>query len=219
MSIRRFISVISVAAAGAAAAAPADIKVGDSWTFEARNGYNKNLLTSYRVEVTGISDSGIATRVTDNNSGLVTDERFARNWNPISAEWPALQQYEFSPAYPEFPDRLETGVKWSGQTLARNISTGRELKMKTYGTVVGRERVRVPAGEFDAIKISSDTVLDDAEFWRHRTHVIDYQWYVPELGHTVKHETRSSFYENTGMHPVEHAGDWTVFELTAYKVN
>jgi hypothetical protein len=202
-----------------AAAAPVQIKVGDTWTFEARNGYNKNLLATYSSEVTGVSDSGIATRLTDNKAGTVTGEKFTRNWNPISAEWPTTQVNEFSPAYPEFPDRFEPGYKWQGNTVCRNLATGREMKMTTRGTVIGREHIRVPAGDFDAVKISRETVLDDAEFWRHRTHVVDYEWYVPELGRAVKRETHSSFFENTGMHPVEHAGDWTVYQLTAYKVN
>jgi hypothetical protein len=219
MIIRMFLSFVAIVAAGAVAAAPMEIKVGDSWTFEARNGYNKNLLATYRVEVTGVSDSGIATRVTDDKSGTVTGEQFARNWDPISAEWPALHAYEFSPEYPEYPDRLEPGVRWRGRTLARDTVTGRETKMETWGTVIGRERVRVPAGEFNAIKIGRDTMLDDAEFWRLGTRVVDYEWFVPELGRAVKRETRSSFLESTGMHPVEHAGDWTVFELTAYKMN
>jgi hypothetical protein len=221
MNIRLYFSLIAVAlaAAAAAAAAPAEIKVGDSWTFDARNGYNRNLLTTYRIDVIGVSGAGIAARVTNDKAGTVTSERFTRNWNPIFADWSATQLYEFSPAYAEFPDRLEPGVKWQGQTVARDVGTGRELKMTSRGTVVGNEHVRVPAGEFNAIKISRETVLDDAEFWRHRTHVIDYEWFVPELGRSVKRETSSSFFENTGMHPVEHSGDWTVYELTAYQMH
>jgi len=217
MNIRTCLAFLAMTVAGAAMAAPAPLKVGDSWTIEARNGYNKNLLATYRIEVTGISDSGIATRVTNNSSGTVTSERFTLNWNPISAQWPLAKSYEFSPAYAEFPERVEPGARWEGSTLARDPATGREMKMQMWGTATGKERIRVPAGEFDAIKIKLETVLDDREFWRHRTHVFDTVWYVPELGRIVKRETTSSFYENTGMHPVEHSGDWTVLELTANK--
>ncbi len=219
MNARTILFCTMLAAAGAAAAAPAEIKVGDTWTFEAHNGYNKKLLTTYTIEVTGVTESGIAVRVTNGNAGTPSEERFARNWNPISAQWPPGHPYEYSPAYPEFPDRLEPGVKWQGQTVARDPATGRQMKMQSSGQVIGSEHIQVPAGEFDAIKISRETVLDDAEFWRHRTHVIDYEWYVPALGRTVKRETQSSFYESTGMHPVQHAGDWTISELTAYKMN
>lgn len=218
MRTRIVLLFIAFAAASAAVAETADIKVGDSWTFDEMNAYNKKLLNTYRIEVTGVSDSGIATHVTD-NAGTVTSERFGHNWDPISTGWPETRTYEFSPAYTEFPARLDPGVKWQGRTVARDPRTGREMKMKYYGTVTGNERIRVPAGEFDTIKLSIETVLDDADFWRHRTHVIDYEWYSPKLGHVVRRETHSSFFENTGMHPVEHSGDWTIFELTAYKVN
>jgi hypothetical protein len=213
------LAIAAIALTAASSAAPAQIKPGDSWTFEARNGYNKKVLTTYRVDVTSVSDSGINVDVADGRTGTIAQEKFTTHWDPIAADWPTGQFYEFTPAYPEYPDRLEPGVKWQGATTARDPATGRKMKMTSYGTVIGRERIHVPAGDFDAIKISRETVLEDADFWRLRTHVIDYEWYVPALGRAVKRDTHSSFLESMGRHPVEHAGDWTIVELTAYKMN
>jgi hypothetical protein len=218
MKSRIFLIIAAIALTAASGAAPEQIKPGDSWTFEARNGYNRKVLTTYRVDVTAVSDSGIDVNVADGKAGTVVQEKFTTHWDPIAAAWPTGQFYEFTPAYPEYPDRLEPGVKWQGETTARDPATGRKLKMTSYGRVIGREHVHVPAGNFDAIKISRETMLDDADFWRLRTHVVDYEWYVPALGRAVKRDTHSSFLESTGRHPVEHSGDWTIVELTAYKL-
>jgi hypothetical protein len=216
MKSRILMAIVATAFTAGTSAAPAQIKPGDSWTFEARNGFNNKLVSTYRVDVTGVSASGIDVNVADGRTGAISQEKFTTRWDPIAAGWPTGHFYEFTPAYPEYPDRLEPGVKWHGETTARDPATGREMKMTLYGTVIGRERVHVPAGDFDAIKISRETVLEDAEFWRLRTHVKDYEWYVPALGRAVKRDTHSSFYESTGHFPVEHAGDWTITELTAY---
>jgi hypothetical protein len=218
MKSRNFPILAAIVLAFAAGAAIAQTKSGDSWSFEARNGYNKKVLTTYRVDVTGVSDSGIDVDVANGRTGTVSQEKFTTHWDPVAADWPEGHFYQFTPAFPEYPDRLEPGVKWHGDTIARDPATGRQMKMSSYGTVIGRERVHVPAGDFDAIKISRDTVLDDADFWRLRTHVIEYEWYVPALGRLVKRDTHSSFLESMGRHPVEHAGDWTIVELTAYKL-
>jgi hypothetical protein len=216
MKSQIFLSIAAAVLTAATSAAPAHIKAGDSWTFEARNGYNNKVLKTFRVDVTGVTDSGITVNVANAKTGTLSQEKFTTRWDPVAADGPTGKFLEFTPAYPEYPDRLEPGVKWHGETTARDPATGRDMKMTLYGTVIGRERIHVPAGDFDAIKISRDTVLEDAEFWRLRTHVKDFDWYVPALGRAVRRDTHSSFYESTGHFPVEHAGDWTITELTAY---
>jgi hypothetical protein len=217
MNPRIVLAIAAIALTAASGAAPAQIKPGDSWTFEARNGYNKKVLTTYRVDVTGVSASGTEVSVADARTGTVSQEKFTSRWDPIAADRMTGEFYEFTPGSPNYPDRLEPGVKWHGATIGRDPATGRPVKMTSYWTVIGPEHVHVPAGDFDAIKISRSTVLDDADFWRLDTHVVDYEWYVPALGRAVKRDMHSSFLESTGRHPVEHAGDWTIVELTAYQ--
>lgn len=214
MRIHRSILLICLAAF--CQLAPAETRVGDVWTYAARNAYNDIQKAIYRTEVTGVSAAGIATRVTNETTQTVTNERFTRSWNPIFAEWAALRPLEFSPAYPEFPDRIESGVSWNVETMSRDPATSRQMKMEVWGKVLGAERVRVPAGEFDCIKIRRDTLLDDAEVWRGRTRVWEFEWYAPSLQRTVKYETRSEYHDNSVRNSLRR-GDWTIFELTSYK--
>jgi uncharacterized protein DUF3108 len=199
-----------------AAAAPAPLKIGDSWTYAARNGFNGLLNTTYQWQVTDVTDKSIGARVTDLGTKTAIDEHFTLNWNPLVAFWATLRTYEFTPAYPEFPDRIEPGVDWTQIVLARDPATGQQMKMKVIGKVLGHERIRVPAGEFDCIKIERDTILDDAQFWRGPTRVWESEWYSPELARSIKYETRSEYHEEGGRNSLRR-GDWTIFELTAYK--
>jgi hypothetical protein len=119
MSLRVFLLVIAFATAAAAADA-AEVSVGESWTFEGRNGYSfdKEPATAYRVEITGISDAGIVTRVTNLVDGTVGIEKFTRRWNPVSAERVAEQPFAFSLGYRHFLDGSLSGVKWHREMLS-----------------------------------------------------------------------------------------------------
>ena len=208
-----------VAILGCAGAAFAGAGVGDEFTFAARDGYSNSPKGTFRVEVMEASASGIVTRVTIDASKAVLHERFEANGNPVAAAWAARGSYEFSPAYPQFPERFEPGFRWTGETMLRDPGNGRQMKMSVRGRVLEREHVRVAAGEFDCIRIERDTYLDDADFVRGPTRVWEHEWYSPQLGRSVKYETGSEYRElNAGRNPYRR-GDYTVFELTAYKSN
>src|ERR1700722_1185985 len=138
MKPRIFLAIAAAAlTAASAGAAPAPIKPGDSWTFEARNGYNKKVLTTYRVGVIGVSDSGTEVSVADGRTGTVSQEKFTSRWDPIAADRMTGEFYQFTHGSPTYPDRLEPGVKWHGDTIARDPATGRQMKMTSYWTVIG----------------------------------------------------------------------------------
>lgn len=254
MIVRTLVLLAALFAASVDATAADKIKAGDSWTFEAHDGYRgkADIIAAYRVEVTAASDNEIAVHVTSLTDGWVGDERYTRAWNPVSASglasfqpyvfalgyqgfsnvmpphvgWqpeaprrsvysrlPVAQHYEFLPAYPEFPDRLEPGVSWRGETVSRETTSGRQVKMKVFGKVICKQRIRVPAGEFDTIKLVRQTYLDDANYWHGPTLVETSEWFAPELGRSVKYETRSQYHEISATDPTVDRGDWTVYEL------
>jgi hypothetical protein len=258
MRTRTLLLLVALGAAATVAAAPAEVKVGDSWTFEGRNAYSFDTapVAGYRVEVIGVTEAEIATRVTNLIDGTAGVEHFTRRWNPTSAErgaqqpfalalgypdllvrpltgiaWhrealsgqgiansPALQKFEFAPAYPEFPDRLEPGVTWRGDTVSRNMTTRGHVRMGVSGKVVGNTRIQVPAGEFDTIKLERTTYIADGTFRHSPTRVTDTEWFAPALGHSVKYETRWERYDqNSSYYPVLEPGDWIVYELASYK--
>ena len=253
---RILVSCFALAVAGVAGAAQPSIDVGDSWTYEARDGYSfdKDPFAVLQVEVTGISDGEVVTQVTNTTNGEVGTERFTRRWDPVDADWAVaqpfpfalgyhdflvhpltrvgskireasydtsaralvMQHFQFSTPYPEFPDRLEPGTSWRGETSARNATTGHQVKVGVTGKVLGDARIHVPAGDFDTVKLERITYFFDEGFRHTNTRVTDTEWFAPRLGRSVKYETKWDYYDKNSSYPVIHPGDWAVYELTSY---
>jgi len=112
------------------------------------------------------------------------DERSGRDTARAWFDWKAqtlTMQYKghrgTEPLPPGAQDRLSFLLALSllpgnAQTVNYSIADGKGLSRHTY-TVVGRERVRVPAGEFDAVKVARNSDNNEsAELWL-----------VPQYGH------------------------------------
>jgi hypothetical protein len=84
------------------------------------------------------------------------------------------------------------------------------------GWVTGWERVQVPAGEFDALKIERATYAGDGDFWRTQTEIYESDWYAPQIGAIIKHEERSQWIQRTYRGQPLYQGDRTTLELIAY---
>ncbi len=134
MILRTFLwATLLFASCGAVAAASPAIRAGNSWTFEAYDGYGSRTRPSglYRVDVISVSDAQIATRVTDLNGGNVSYEQFTLGWNPVSAEWlsgtPPDTLWEFN----SVPDRLVPGIRWARGVLS-NEKLSSTPSMQSY---------------------------------------------------------------------------------------
>jgi hypothetical protein len=107
-------------------------------------------------------------------------------------------------------------MKWSkiaGATSSDSISDWR-----FSGRVTGRERIRVPAGTFDAIKAELEGQLDisfpstrdpfSETSASYQTYSV---WFVPEIGRAVKYDRRTF---NRGRRLLEHE----YYELVSYQL-
>jgi hypothetical protein len=86
-----------------------------------------------------------------------------------------------------------------------------------YGSVHGWEKVRVPAGEFDAIKIVRDLYLGDPEWRRSETRRTEFDWYAPEVKWIVKQEWAEEYQDNSGDSGRQN-GDRLLRELVSFIV-
>ena len=88
--------------------------------------------------------------------------------------------------------------------------------VRVDGQVIGNERIRVPAGEFDAIKVKRSVYTGDTYFAQQETRVIEFDWYVPALGRPVRTERKSDWVDlsRCGMNMgCDFRGNWDVLEL------
>jgi len=83
------------------------------------------------------------------------------------------------------------------------------------GKVTGWETVKVPAGEFRALKIERVMLLGDYDHYRSQTRLTEHEWYVPEIRGAVKLQSWEEFRETGDSHYLQ--GERQVYELLSYQ--
>ena len=174
-----------------------ELRIGDSWTYRLRElTYNKNLATVTH-EIRGGDASGIREVIRTNESRPDADGGGTQRRLPLEPRMfeQQIEQnatlFEFAPFLTAFSD-VQPGLAWNAIAVPAGSA---EWRMS--GKVTGRERVRTPAGTFDAIKAELQGRRDlthpptrdvyNEPVASHLTYAI---WYVPEIGRAVKYDRR-----------------------------
>jgi hypothetical protein len=211
-------TVASVPAAAAGVPAP-----GDVYVYRLVNGYNREARGEQRHEVTRVDAASVTVAVTPDNpeAGYSRTERHARDGNglrhPLENHGQKVD-YEFTSPYPAYVFPLEAGKEWSLRVKASVPGEPRLRSVRVDGRVLGTERVRVPAGEFDAVRIRRYVYPGDTDFMLTETRISEIEWYAPALGRAVRIERRSQYMDLRLCHEdtaCEHHGDWDIFELVS----
>jgi hypothetical protein len=217
-------TAIVVATSGPADAAPAPA-VGDTYDYRVFNGYNKEVRgqISYRVDQTDADRITVSVATDIAALGPARTEIYTQegNWlrHPVTNHDQPVE-YEFAPAYPAYVLPLATGKSWSVRVNAVNPATGRRNSVRVDGEVLGAERITVPAGAFDTIKVRRRVYAGDWDGVRFETNITETDWYAPALGRAVRTESNSGYMDPGRCGDTMHActpirGDWNVIELTA----
>jgi hypothetical protein len=219
---RRIASAIAAAALwlapGAAAAAPA---VGDTAVYRLVNGYNRQVRGHLENRVDKVDASSITVTVTPDSphAGSGVTKLFTRdgNWlrHPVESHGTKVM-YKFTTAYPAYVYPLEPGQAWSVRVNASVVGERKTRSVRIDGKVLQAERIRVPAGEFDTVKIRRLVYPGDPNYDQMETQIIEFEWYSPELKRAVRLERRSEWIDpgRCGMITgCDFHGDWDILEL------
>ena len=119
--------------------------------------------------------------------------------------------FEFAPFLIAFSD-VRPGLAWS------EIPVGGSDGWRMSGKATGRERVRTPAGTFEAIKVELEGLRDipfpttrDTYYETSPSRMTYAIWFVPEIGRAVKYERRTF---NRGLRQLDHEQ----YELVSYQL-
>jgi hypothetical protein len=207
-------------APGAPAAAPA---AGDSYVYRIVNGYSKESRGQVQYKVDKADSSGYTVLVTPDraSAGAERTEVYTAEGNGLSqpVESHGMKvDYVFATAYPAYVFPLAAGKAWSQRVNASVAGESRPRSVRVDGKVVGTERISVPAGSFDTVKIQRLVYPGDPNFNQTETHIRETEWYAPSLGRAVRTERRSQWQEPSRcdvMTGCDFYGDWDVIELVA----
>jgi hypothetical protein len=191
-------------------------RAGDTWIYQVRDLY------------TGIDrgqERWAVTRVAANRIEMVVDEPGVRNQHVYDEGWNWLQRpatnlplFLYEPAYGALAFPLSAGRRWQSRTTAIEPGTGRRFPVWIAGSVLGWERIKVPAGEFDALKVQREVYIEyHVPTVRGRSEIVEQDWYAPGIAQPVRREIRSQYLSH--LHSDEEGGprfipdDWLAFEL------
>ena len=165
--------------------------LGQAWTYNRLDIYNSQLLAVEREQVAAVGPRIILKR--QNGAGQVLPEEHHLAWGRMVRDpvWDFVQNYEAPVAH--WPASLQPGASEKVHThyLVDQFSFRFWIDVTT--TAQAWERVRVPAGTFDALRIEKLIRIEHQDEGRIDMVRRDTVWLVPEIGRWVAREIRGEY--------------------------
>jgi hypothetical protein len=183
----------------AATGAP-QMVLGESWQYSEREGYSGLELRAQRSAVVSVSGATVRMRldvVPRSGETQSEEQRFAPAGTLAEGRLSDRVRGSFQPELQLLPFPLEQGKAWSQTARCTDAATGANRTVTVRGKVIGWETVRVPAGEFRALKVERVMSLGDQDTFRTETRRTEYEWYVPELKSAVRIEVWEEYRDST----------------------
>jgi len=179
--------------AGAPAQVPApEFRAGTAWRYSVRDGFTKLPRGAIEYRVSAVSGESATVEV--RHDGQESTELYTREGNWLRRPATNMQTFAYAPAYRAFDFPLAAGKTWKSRVTATDPADGRSFPVTIQGAVLGWEKVRVPAGEFDALKVRRTVFLD---YWqqneRGQSVIEEIEWYAPAVQLSVRRETNSMY--------------------------
>ena len=192
---------------------------GHNWVYSLHDGYTKIPKGTLSYRVSAVNDDVVTVQV--QHDGRPSTELYTRGWNWRERPLTNLQNFRYEPPYPALPFPLEAGKTWQSLVQATDPATGRAKRVRIDGAVLGWEQVKVPAGEFDALKVRRLVYAGSEDPMRSQEYISEVDWYAPKLGGIVKSMSSSRYFDRRiGCDNSPDCGwikgDWNVFELVSY---
>lgn len=161
------------------------IQVGDRYTYESETLGSGQAAYQTLREVTAMDGDRVTVAVTPAKGGATRRTYYDHAWNFLGSGATPQEGVSFTPALRYFDFPLVVGKQWNARSMEINHKTGRQREFKVTGVVEGWERVEVPAGSFESLKIVLKTEIVDGD---QRSFSTDVSWYAPSVRRTVKSE-------------------------------
>lgn len=217
--------------AGNVAAAPP--KAGGTWRYAVSDGFTRIPRGHVEYRITDVLSDSMTVEAKGFDGERT--ETYTHDWNWMVRPATNLQTFVYKPAYQALPFPISAGKTWRHRGTATDPATGKSFPVRIDGEVLGWERIRVPAGEFDAVKMRRVVYLDYFEQGvRGQSWIIETDWYAPAVGQVARRETTSQYWRLAQLRPtfrfvrvndVDSDGgtfprfeqdDWLVYELASY---
>jgi hypothetical protein len=169
-----------------------DFQVGNQWRYAVHDGYTKLPRGTVEYRVSSVQGDTVTVNVVNNSQASV--ELYSRDGNWLRHPAPNLHMLTYSPPYPAYVYPLAPGKSWNIRVTATDPATGQRVPVTVQARVLGWERIRVPAGEFDTLKLKRDVFVD---YWvpnvRGPNVANETEWYSPVLKQAARREVSGRY--------------------------
>jgi hypothetical protein len=194
------------------------VRVGDRWRYRQIDRFRNAWVDEPVHEVIAVTPD-IRVRITDRRSADPREERFSSPWSVIvdtSYDTPI----QLARPMPILPVPIEAGESLLSETTY-TVPGSREALRWTQQLHADRwERVEVPAGSFDCLRISRVIGFRHPDPFRGFSNRSDVIWYSPQVNRWVKREW-SGDYVSSGLTGapagVRGREDWVLWQLVEYR--
>ena len=160
--------------------------MGDRWRYAETNAFNGERIAEVAHEVVEAGER-IRIRLTDSRGRPRFDEVYASPWVVITeATFDYAQTYE--QPMPLVPEPIAAGAGSRLRTRYQVSDSSVRYAWQQWVEAAAWERVRVPAGEFDALRIVRSIWFTHADHNRFGSTRRDVIWYVPAVQRWVRRE-------------------------------
>ena len=184
-----------------AAVQPVEPRVGEAWAYAVRDGYTglPHGTWHYRVEEKYPDFYTVLATHIAPDGRVVTQrhEHYTLQGNWLETAMTNLPVFHYDPPYAAFVFPLEAGESWHSFVSAIDTVTTRRNRARIDGTVVGWERIAVPAGLYDTLKVRRAVYAGNHDFFRGEENITEIEWYAPRLGRAVRRETNSGYIDRS----------------------
>jgi hypothetical protein len=194
--------------------------VGQYWEYAVRDGYTGMPRGHFRYTVARADPDRIVVDIARDGERVDT-HIYAPGWNGIEHPLTNLQRFRYDPPFPAFEFPLWAGKRWQRVVRSTDPATRRTYRTHVQAFAGGWHRMRVPAGEFDALEVKRYVYAGNAEFFQLQEEIVQTDWYSPALGHVVAAQASSSHIDTSRSgggrgRPLRVRGEWLISELVSY---
>jgi hypothetical protein len=206
--------------AGAVTVPAPAVAQGDFWEYAVRDAYRGVPRGVYRYTVSRADADRVIVELTRDGERIDTHV-YTPDWKGVEHPLRNTQRFRYSPPYPAYAFPLYPGQSWRSVVDATDTETGRSFRTHVYASVTGWRRIRVPAGEFDALEVRRRVYAGNAEFFNSQEEIVETDWYAPSVGHAVASEGSSAHVDTSRGgggrgRPFVVRGDWLIAELVRH---
>jgi len=190
------------------------VRVGDRWRYQRINRYNGLQTGVLTMEVVALEPQ-LRVRVTDESGAAQPDEVYDRPWRVLQEPHYDVLQL-FAQPQPLLPERIESGAKVRTYNGYRVPGNNDSFDWTEELDALNWERVRVPAGDFDALRIQRRVWFNHSDWARIQERRRETLWYAPSVNRWVQREWTGDYKWQSSERGEWFQEDWVAWRLIEY---